>query len=230
MKKSPYLKLVLLLSIAVLMGCNQSAEDADFPIRELDAKNDTPFIFYVSGDAGFNTFSKKLSDRLHNDKFDITSLDSKTYFWTPKTPKETADKISAYLSYKLQNRKNQKIILLGYSFGADVMPFIVNRLPEDLREKIASVVLLDPSKTADFEVSLQGMLLDKARGDYEVLPEINKMKVSKTLIIRSDIGLKFPVNEVSIPNLTSKHLPGNHRFNYNYKELAELIMENNHSK
>lgn len=229
MKKSSYLKIVLLTSLMLMINCKQSSEKPDFPVRELDAKNNTPFIFYISGDAGFNTFSKKLSDRLHNDQFDITALDSKSYFWAPKTPKETTEKISAYLSAKLKNRKNQKIIMLGYSFGADVLPFIVNRLPENLQKKIAAVVLLDPSKTADFEVSLQGMLLDKARGDYEVLPEINKMKVEKTLIIRSDIGLKFPINKVTIPNLISKHLPGNHRFNYDYAELAQLILEINKS-
>ncbi|MBC7557371.1 MAG: hypothetical protein H7195_10460 [Chryseobacterium sp.] len=222
--------IILIFSLAILQGCKNSEENPDFPVRELNANNNSPFIFYVSGDAGFNTFSKSLSDELFKRNYDITALNSKAYFWKLKTPAETTKKISQYLTQKLKGRKNQKIVLLGYSFGADISPFIVNRLPKDLREKIVSVVLLDPSKTADFEVSLQGMIFDKARGDYEVLPEVNKMDVPKTLIIRSDIGLKFPVNKVTVRNFSEKHLPGNHRFNYNYSELSSLINQNINSK
>ena len=216
MKIFSKINLILIFSLAFLLGCKDSGENPDFPVRELDAQNNTPFIFYVSGDAGFNTFSKSLSDELFKRKYDITALDSKTYFWKPKTPNETAKKISDYLNQKLKGRKNQQIVILGYSFGADITAFIVNRLDKNLQQKIVSVIMLDPSKTADFEVSLQGMIFDKGRGDYEVLPEINKMKVPKTLIIRSDIGMRFPVNKVTIPNFTTEHLPGNHRFNYKY--------------
>ncbi len=230
MKLSSKFKIILLFSIAFLQSCSNSSENPDFPVRELDAKNDSPIIFYLSGDAGFNTFSKSLSDELFKRNYDITALDSKSYFWKPKTPTETTNKISEYLNEKLKGRKNQKIILLGYSFGADVLPFIVNKLPQNLHQKIVSVILLDPSKTADFEVSLQGMILDKARGDYEVLPEINKMKVPKTFAILSDIGIKFPVKKVIIPNFTTSHLPGNHRFNYEYNKLANLISQNIQSK
>ena len=223
-------KILLILSLAVLLGCKNSGENPDFPVRELDAQNNSPFIFYLSGDAGFNTFSKTLSDQLFERNYDITALDSKAYFWKAKTPDETAKKISDYLSQKLQGRKNQQIVILGYSFGADITSFIVNRLDKNLQKKIESVVMLDPSKTADFEVSLQGMIFDKGKGDYEVLPEINKMKVPKTLLIRSDIGMRFPANKVTISNFSTDHLHGNHRFNNEYVKLANLISHNINSK
>jgi type IV secretory pathway VirJ component len=230
MRKSYKFKILLLFFLALVQGCNNSKENPDFPVRELDAQNNTPFIFYVSGDAGFNTFSKSLSDELFKRNYDITALDSKAYFWKPKTPDETAKKISLYLNAKLKGRKNQQIVILGYSFGSDISAFIVNRLPKSLKEKIVSVILLDPSKTADFEVSLQGMIFDKGRGKYKVLPEINKMKVPKTMIIRSDIGMRFPIDKVNIQNFSTDHLPGNHRFNYNYKKIADLINQNIKSK
>lgn len=226
MKNSSYLKLVLLASLGILIACNPSKENPDFPVRELNSQNNSPFIFYVSGDAGFNTFSKNLSNELFKRNYDITALDSKTYFWKPKTPEETTKKISNYLTEKLKGRKNQKIVLLGYSFGADISAFIVNRLDKNLQQKIVSVILLDPSKTADFEVSLQGMIFDKVRGDYEVLPEVNKMQVPKTMFLLSNIGIKFPYQKVTIANFTIHHLPGNHRFNYEYRKLANLISQN----
>lgn len=223
-------KILIIFFLALLQGCKDSKENPDFPIRELNAENNSPFIFYVSGDAGFNTFSKSLSDELFARNYDITALDSKTYFWKLKTPEETAEKISSYLDIKLKGRKNQKIVLLGYSFGADVLSFIVNRLSKNLQQKIESVILLDPSKTADFEVSLQGMIFDKARGDYEVLPEINKMEVPKTFAILSNIGIRFPYKGITLDHFTMKHLPGNHRYNDEYVKLANLISQNINSK
>lgn len=221
MKSKLKIKLLLLFLLTFLQNCRE--KKSDFLIRELHSNHDSPLIFYLSGDAGFNTFSKKLSNQIFERNYDITALDSKTYFWTAKTPRQTTKDITNYLKTTLKTRKNQKIVLLGYSFGADVLAFIVNRLPPEIHQKLVAVIFLDPSKTADFEVSLQGMLFDKARGDYEVLPEINKMKVPKTLIIRSNIGLQFPANKITVPNFTVEHLAGNHRFNYEYGKLADLI-------
>jgi type IV secretory pathway VirJ component len=47
----------------------------------------------------------------------------------------------------------EKLILIGYSFGAEVLPFVVNRLPEELRAKVQLLVFLGPSATAQFELS-----------------------------------------------------------------------------
>lgn len=230
MKLFSKFNIILIFALAFLQGCADSAENPDFPIRELDAQNDSPFIFYVSGDAGFNTFSKSLSDELFKRNYDITALDSKTYFWKRKNPAETAKKISDYLTEKLKGRKNQGIVLLGYSFGADISPFIYNRMAKNMHDKIISVILLDPSKTADFEVSLQGMIFDKGRGDYKVLPEVNKMKAPKTLAILSNIGIRFPYKAITVKDFTMKHLPGNHRYNNDYAKLATLISQNITSK
>ncbi|SFI40282.1 AcvB/VirJ family lysyl-phosphatidylglycerol hydrolase [Halpernia frigidisoli] len=225
MKVPLKLNILLLFSLAFFFACKNSSEQ-DFPVRELDAKNDSPLIFYISGDAGFNTFSKSLSDEIFARNYDITALNSKAYFWKLKTPEQTAKRIADYLNQKLKGRKNQKIVILGYSFGADVTSFIVNRLPQNLQNKIESVILLDPSKTADFEVSLQGMLFDGARGDYEVLPEINKMKVPKTFAVLSNIGIRFPYKLIKLDHFSMIHLPGNHRYNNEYSKLADLISQN----
>ena len=47
----------------------------------------------------------------------------------------------AWTAWHLARRK-QRVLLVGYSFGADVLPFVVNRLPPDLRDRVASVSLL----------------------------------------------------------------------------------------
>jgi type IV secretory pathway VirJ component len=54
-------------------------------------------------------------------------------------------------------RKDQ-VDLVGYSFGAEVLPFIVARLPEELRTRIGSITLIGPSPTALFEIHVADWL------------------------------------------------------------------------
>ncbi len=46
----------------------------------------------------------------------------------------------------------KRVLLVGYSFGADALPFIVNRLPPDVRSQVATVSLLGISANASFEI------------------------------------------------------------------------------
>jgi type IV secretory pathway VirJ component len=51
-----------------------------------------------------------------------------------------------------------RVLLVGYSFGADTLPFIVNRLPADLRPAVATVSLLGISANASFEIRVAGWI------------------------------------------------------------------------
>lgn len=59
---------------------------------------------------------------------------------------------SGSIRYRLYSAWGRKwVLLIGYSLGADVMPFLAGRLPEDLRQQVAAVTLLGPGRTASFE-------------------------------------------------------------------------------
>ena len=94
--------------------------------------HDKPLIFYISGDGGFNKFSTNLCESLNKKGYDVFALNAKSYFWNKKTPEQTATDINNYLIKKIAGRKNQQVVLIGYSFGADVLPFIVSRLPKNI--------------------------------------------------------------------------------------------------
>ncbi|MET0243402.1 MAG: AcvB/VirJ family lysyl-phosphatidylglycerol hydrolase [Flavitalea sp.] len=53
-------------------------------------------------------------------------MNAKSYFWVKKTPQQPAASLEKYLQQQLADRKNQEWIFAGYSFGADVMPFVIN--------------------------------------------------------------------------------------------------------
>ena len=63
-----------------------------------------------------------------------------------------------------------RVILVGYSFGADVVPFLVNRLPSGLLPLVRSVALLGLSETAEFEFHLSDWIGHGGRSPYRTAP------------------------------------------------------------
>lgn len=66
--------------------------------------------------------------------------------------------------------------MVGYSFGADVIPFAYNRLPESLRPHVALIALLGLTRKADFGITIGGWLGEPPRPEaLSVLPEADKI-------------------------------------------------------
>src|SRR5574341_182050 len=62
------------------------------------------------------------------------------------------------------------------------MPFVVNRLPKALLDKLCLLVLLGPSATAQFEFHLTNWLSETAAPNGRpVLPELEKLRGKKIL-------------------------------------------------
>lgn len=211
------MKSILLLVVLSIAG--------GLPVREWNTANKTPFVFYISGDGGLNGFSADLCKTISNAGYSVTAVDAKSYFWNKRTPEQTAADVAAYLENQFRNRPNQQLILASYSFGSDVMPFIVNRLRADLKEKLISVILLSPSTSTDFEIHLSDMMGIGKKRSMDVVAEINRMNVPKLTAIFGDDENDFPLKAVTLPNFTHETLPGGHRYDNNTTEVARTMMK-----
>ena len=127
--------LLLLLSTSTLLPSLVFAQN--LPVQEWPATSyDKPFIFYISGDGGLNKFSTDLCIALNKAGYEVVALNARAYFWDKKTPEKTATDVNNYLSRKLTGRENQQVVLIGYSFGADVLPFIISRLSKNIHDNL----------------------------------------------------------------------------------------------
>ena len=63
----------------------------------------------------------------------VVGLDSLRYFWTARTPEGLAADTDRMIRYYLAHFGKKRVLLIGYSQGADVLPFAVNRLPAATR-------------------------------------------------------------------------------------------------
>lgn len=137
---------------------------------------------------------------------------------------ETAKDIEAVIRSYLSAWQKSKVVLIGYSLGADVLPFIVNRLQPGIIRKVSLVVLLGPGQDADFEFHI-GEWVGLAYGKTlrPVLPEAEKMKEIKTLCI---YGEKESICKSLKSSLAKAVLmKGGHHFGGDYSAMAEVILQ-----
>ena len=209
----------------VLCTMAASAQVNSLPVKEWSSTAENPFVLYITGDGGFNSFSIDLCTALNKAGHSVCSVNAKSYFWNKKTPEQSSTDITAYLTKQFNSRKNQQLILAGHSFGADVMPFIVNRLPEAIRKKIVSVILLSPSGSTDFEIHWSDIFGGNKQRSMDVVAEINKLTVPKTVTFFGSDETDFPVKNIKLKNYTNEILPGGHHFDGNTAEVAKTMIK-----
>jgi type IV secretory pathway VirJ component len=186
-----------------------------------------PIALVVSGDGGWYSFEQLISDNMAKQGIPTIGLDSKKYFWKRRTPEETASDMDKVLNFYGKLWGRDKFVLIGYSLGAEIVPFIVNRLPEKTKSRIESVVLLSPATTTDFEIHISNMLgMGNRQNVYHPIDEIIKMQAIQTLIIFGD-GEKTQVPELlNGTSVTIKKIPGDHHYKFNLQLIMQTMREN----
>jgi type IV secretory pathway VirJ component len=202
----------------------------NLPVVITNSKNEdrqAPVALLISGDGGWYGFEQSIADNLAKQGIPTVGLDSKKYFWKRRTPEETASDIAKALNFYGKEWGRTKFVLVGYSLGAEIVPFIVNRLPEETKSKVESVVLLSPATTTDFEIHISNMLgMGNRQNTYNTIDEIIKLQSIPTLIIFGD-GEK-----TEIPALLSKtsviirKIPGDHHYKFNLPLIMQTMKDN----
>jgi type IV secretory pathway VirJ component len=214
---------------------NQSPEgdfdnEKKIPVVITNAKSENinaPIALLISGDGGWYSFEQLIANHLANEGIPTLGLDSKKYFWNRRSPEETAADMARMLNYYSKVWKKERFILIGYSLGAEIVPFIVNSLPEEMRSKVVSAVLLSPDTNTDFEIHISNMLgMGNHQNTYNVIEEIIKMQALPTLIIFGD-GEKSKVPGL-LAGTTIKivMVPGDHHYKFNLPLIMRTMKDN----
>jgi len=190
--------------------------DYDLPIILYPSAepNSKKLIFILSGDGGWLDFEDELARQFSEKGFHTIGFNSRNYFWTQRTPQELSKDILLLLRTYRRKYKASEIYLCGYSFGADVIPFIYNRLPFPAKRRVMSLQLLSPFASTAFKVHTADLLNlagdDKA---YKVIPEVKKIKIPVFCYYGKDENPK-PLNELKLKNFKINLLPGDHHYEF----------------
>lgn len=181
------------------------------------------FAIVMSGDGGWAGLDRDVAGALSAQAIPVVGLDSLRYFWTARTPDGLAADTDRMIRYYLAHFGKKRVLLIGYSQGADVLPFAVNRLPAATRARVALTAVMGMSEHALFEFHLSGWISDDNSGPA-TLPEINRITGMPVLCIYG-----ADESDSLCPKLDPKRfdivkLKGGHHFNGDYAELARQIL------
>jgi type IV secretory pathway VirJ component len=203
------------------------ADVADLPLVVLPVQTPvTQLVLLISGDGGWAGIDKEVGAQLAGRGLPVIGVSSLKYFWKRRTPEEAAADMARLLRHYLATWHATQVVLVGYSFGADVMPFIVNRLPPDLRARIASVNLLALGQKADFEVHVAGWIGSAGSDALPIAPELARTTDLRRLCFygAGDRESAASCAGFTAPLSAAREVGQGHHFGYLYSEIADQIV------
>src|SRR5512141_2508794 len=116
--------------LSFLLLCAAAVASAEkLPLVEVPATrgaSDTLVVF-VSGDGGWAAIDKSISKVLAENGLSVVGLNALQYFWTKRTPETAARDLEAICAQYLASWKKGRLLFVGYSRGADVLPAMISR-------------------------------------------------------------------------------------------------------
>jgi len=168
----------------------RSEDIRDLPVVEMPAPHGAgparrTLMVIVSGDGGWVGLDRRLADRINGEQgVPVVGLNSLQYFWKARTPESAAADLARLLDHYLPAWGLSDAIVLGYSQGADVVPFMVDRLPVRLRSRVRLVVIVGPSPGASFDYNFGTyMSCRKPRPELPVKPAIARLRGMKVMCV-----------------------------------------------
>jgi type IV secretory pathway VirJ component len=199
----------------------------DLPVVEVPAKPGAApgdsFAILMSGDGGWAGLDQDIAGALSAAGIPVVGLDSLRYYWTSRTPEGLAADTDRMIRYYLAHFGKQRVLLVGYSQGADVLPFAVNRLPAATRQSVALAAILGMSEHAVFEFHLANWVSDDNSGPA-TLPEVNRITDIPVLCIYGEDESDSLCPKLDPKKFLVVKVKGNHHFDGNYTGLAQEIM------
>jgi type IV secretory pathway VirJ component len=199
------------------------------PLVEVSATQETEddrLAVILTGDGGWAGIDKGVAAALSRQGVPAIGWSSLRYYWTPRTPETAAADLSRILLHYLERLHKTRVVLIGYSFGADVLPFLVSRLPEDLRARLAGVCFIGLSPQASFAFHLASWLGGEVDTRYPTVPEVERLVGIPLACFMGSEESDSACHALPPASARIILLPGGHHFGGDYEHIAALILEN----
>jgi len=198
----------------------------DLPLIEVPSRvSSGRMALLMTGDGGWAGLDQELAERLAANAVPVVGLNSLKYFWKERTPEETAADVTRVLRHYVSAWGADHILLVGYSFGAEVLPFVANRLPADLRERVQALDLLGPGTSASFEIHVTEWLPGVTEEDgTAIAPEVLRLKGIAVLCIHGSAESDSLCPLLPADRVTAQAIGEGHHFGGDYAGLATRIL------
>ncbi|MFO1036551.1 MAG: AcvB/VirJ family lysyl-phosphatidylglycerol hydrolase [Geminicoccaceae bacterium] len=203
----------------------QQAALGDLPIAEIPPEGDgTLLAVIISGDGGWRDIDKEIGAALAQKGVGVVGIDSLRYFWNERKPDELAADLQRIIAHYAAAYDRHQVVLVGYSFGADVLPAAMNRLPADLQKSIVQLSLLGLEPTVEWEFHVAGWFGGSSDKAVLVAPEVKKLDPAKVQCFFGAEEDDSFCHDKLFDAAERVPTKGGHHFNGDYAGLAAKIL------
>jgi type IV secretory pathway VirJ component len=183
-----------------------------------------PAIVMLSGDTGNRMgMTPKIAARLNHRGYTIVTVNSLTYFSSRRTAADAATLIETAMTRAMKVGKTDHVVLIGQSFGADMLHAGLARFTAAQRRPIRAVVLVVPGEDIVFRASpieLAGFEIP----DQLAYPTASRLTWAPVTCIRGAAEPASLCPLLDMPNVRRVTLPGGHKLNSDVRALEAAIV------
>jgi len=222
----------LTADVARLTAPAQSAKPlpsdiADLPLVEVPAQGEFAqrIAVILTGDGGWAGLDIAIANELAARGIRVIGLNTLKFFWQTRKPEEAADALDRIIGHYGAEYPAADFVVLGYSFGAGLVPVVINRAAQAARARIAAGVMISPDAEAVFEIHVGDWFgSTHHEGALLLASEVANTKVPMICVHGDEEGADtFCPGQAGKPLLKELVLPGGHHYNGDYTALGKAI-------
>ncbi|MCC6930701.1 MAG: hypothetical protein IT359_17055 [Gemmatimonadaceae bacterium] len=236
----PFTPRVTALSIAIVALAHASAPAHALPLGDAPcltsdgkplplierpaAQGAGPLVLLLTGDGGWANADQQVADALVARGASVVGLNMRAYLSTRRTPVDAAHDVGCVANHYLAAWHRTRLVVLGYSRGADIVPFVVARWPDALRRKVDMVALVSMSTSANFQFHFIDMVRDVKRDDdVPVAPEVTQLRGLTVICVYGDGDKDTGCTKVDTTIARPYVRRGGHRLTDGFDAIASLL-------
>jgi len=198
---------------------------SDLPLVELPATGAERDLLAImlSGDGGWAGLDREVARELNARGVPVVGWDSLRYFWDARTPGGAASDLDRVIRHYTQAWHKSRVLLVGYSQGADTIPFMANRLPDESRSLVKTTALIALSDEAFFEFHVSHWL-GTPTGGLPTAPEVTSGRMGPVACVYGKSETDSPCRKLHGAGLRPIELPGGHHFDGDYAAVAQATL------
>lgn len=188
-------------------------------------RSNPTFAIFLTGDGGWATLDRNVCNELVAHGISVVALNTRTYLWRRRTADEAGSDMIRIIRHYMNAWSKQRVAIVGYSRGADIAPFMVSRLPNDLKARVSVVAMLALSNATNFQFHFKDILVESHRSsDVRTLPEVERLHGMNLLCVygvdEKDSGCRD-----APPGLMKEMVRnGGHHFDSDYKAIGDIVI------
>lgn len=197
------------------------------PLRAFPAAGDTgrTFAIVLTGDGVTGGLGRRVAEDLAGVGTPSVVWHSLRYWWGPRSPEESARDLDRVIRHYARTWGRDRVVLVGYSMGADALPFLINRLPADSRARIGGVALLALAHDAVFEFRVEQWWGTSSAPRRATRPEVERLADLRVVCVAGAGDPKAACGQMATAPLRVVHLRGGHHFKGDVPRLLRVVRE-----